>query len=61
MTNVTIPKARLRELEICAELGANLVTAMADAKGDLIALMKGAMVALAQYEARMAVEKARVE
>jgi hypothetical protein len=61
MSDVTIPRQRLRELEICAELGANMVIALDEGKGDLMAILIGLQAALSRYEALMALEKARIK
>jgi hypothetical protein len=57
MSEVTITRHRLRELEICAELASNLLKAFADAK-EPRQMIDAIFPVLAQYEARMAVADA---
>jgi hypothetical protein len=59
MSEVTISRHRLRELEICAELASNLLKAFADAK-EPSQMITAILSVLAQYEARMAVSDAMV-
>jgi hypothetical protein len=59
MSDVLISKTKLRELEISTELAGNLALAISRGGGDLLAILIGAQAALAQYEAQMALEKAK--
>jgi hypothetical protein len=59
VSDVLISKTKLRELEISTELAGNLALAISRGGGDLLAILIGAQAALAQYEAQMALEKAK--
>ena len=58
MSDVLIPLRRLRELEIAADLAANMLRAVSAADGKLVPMIDGMQEALAKYEARMALSDA---
>jgi hypothetical protein len=58
MTDVTISKQRLRELEICASLGVELLGVFANEKADVVGLLLGMQEVLARYSTRITLMEA---
>jgi hypothetical protein len=56
--DVTISKQKLRELEICASLGVELLGVFANEKSDVVGLLLGMQEVLARYSTRITLMEA---